>query len=45
MYILNISFNMISSKRRDIYIDKLDIVFTWVDHSDKEWVKKKNNMQ
>ena len=25
-----------------IEIDKIDIVFTWVDYKDKEWIKKKN---
>jgi hypothetical protein len=26
----------------EIEIDKIDIVFTWVDYKDKEWIKKKN---
>ena len=25
-----------------IEIDKIDIVFTWVDYKNKEWIKKKN---
>ena len=25
-----------------IEIDKIDIIFTWVDYKDKEWTKKKN---
>jgi hypothetical protein len=25
-----------------IEIDKIDIIFTWVDYKDKEWIKKKN---
>jgi hypothetical protein len=25
-----------------IEIDKIDIIFTWIDYKDKEWIKKKN---
>ena len=33
---------MVITVSAEIEIDKVDIVFTWVDYKDKEWIKKKN---